>query len=396
MFERGSPPSAWRLGVCAFFVFAPIGVQMPFFSPWLSARGFTPEGIALLLGIAPLVRFASNLAVPPVADRTGDAARVLLVCALAAAAAQAVSGLPQGIVWIFALSLLATAGQGPTIPLLETIILRESRRRVLDGEAALDYGAIRSAGSASVLILMLASGWFAAVTPPTATIWLIAATSGAAVLAVWLCLGRAKLAPPPPDAAIIQGPVGRLGLVALVVAASSAVQASHAIIYAFGSIGWRRAGFSDEAIGLLWACGVATEIVLFFFARRVTGASPYAYLVAGALVAVVRWAAMAFDPGPALLTLLQTLHAGSFAATYLGAVLAIAALAPEHRRAQIQGRASGANALLLAAATMVSGRLWDRFGVGAYGAMALLALVGLLCAVLAALLSPKARARAET
>ena len=178
----------------------------------------------------------------------------------------------------------------------------------------------------------------------------------------------------------------------LVIAASSAIQASHGMIYAFGSIGWRQAGFGDGAIGLLWASGVATEVALFVFATKLArGRSmSYSLLVIGSLIAVIRWLIMASDPSPALLQLTQLLHAGSFAATYLGAVIAIATLSGEARRAQVQGWVSAANALTLAAVTIISGPLWAAYGMASYLFVAALAAAGLACAIAATLRSGSA------
>lgn len=387
-----TPLTSRQLGACAFFIFAPVGVQMPFFPLWLANRGFTPSLIALLLGVAPIVRFAANLTIPPQADRSGDAAGVLLACAALTAIAQGLSGLPLGIAWIFILSLVATAGQGPMVPLLDSIVLREVQRRAVTREPSLDYGRVRGLGSISVLLLMLTAGAAAAILPTSAIIWFITGTSAIAAVAVAVFLPRVKSARRRGAAAVIHTPLANRGLIVLVIAASSAIQASHGMIYAFGSIGWRQRGFGDGAIGLLWASGVATEVALFVFAAKLArGRSmSYSLLVIGSLVAVIRWLIMASDPVPALLQFAQLLHAGSFAATYLGAVVAIATLAGEARRAQVQGWVSAANALTLAAVTIISGPLWATYGMASYLFVAALAAAGLGCAIAAALRSGRA------
>lgn len=394
---RQAPLTGRQLGACAFFVFAPIGIQMPFFPLWLANSGFTPTLIALLLGVAPIVRFAANLTIPPQADRSGDAPGVLLACAALTAVAQGLSGLPFGIAWIFTLSLVATAGQGPMVPLLDSIVLREVQRRAAAREPNLDYGRVRGIGSVSVLILMLMGGAAASVAPTSAIIWLIAGASAIAAIAIAVLLPRVKATRRRGSAVAPKAPLANRSLIALVIAASSAIQASHGMIYAFGSIGWRRAGYSDGGIGLLWGSGVATEVALFVFATKLARGRSLSYplLVTGSFIAVVRWLVMASDPGPVVLLLAQLLHAGSFAATYLGAVVAISALSGEARRAQVQGWVSAANALTLAAVTILSGPLWSAFGMRAYLFVAALAMVGLGCAVAAALRSDRAQPQSE-
>ena len=382
----------WRLGACTFFIFAPIGVQLPFFPLWISYSGFSPSLIAILIGLSQIVRFAANLLVPPIADSSGDTRAVLMGCATIAMLALAFCGLPFGIGWIFVFTLLASAAQAPMMPLQDAIVLREVRRRAATGERPLDFGRIRSFGSASVLVLMLASGAIAAVTPPQAIIWIIAGAAALATLAVFLLMPRADITVGDAGDAMTEAPTRR-GAIALVIFSGSAIQASHAMVYAFGSIGWRAEGFGDFAIGLLWATGVATEVAFLAFAHRLSRGRSLSlvFLIGGGLVALVRWLVMATQPGPVTLLLAQCLHAGSFAATYLGTVTLLSGLAGERQRARIQGWISGATSLSLAAATIVCGPLWSAYGWTGYLFVAGLAALGTGCAVAVALLDVAAQ-----
>ncbi len=128
-------------------------------------------------------------------------------------------------------------------------------------------------------------------------------------------------------------------------------------------------------IGALWALGVLAEIVLFAVSARLP-LNPLALLFAGAAGAVLRWGAMAFDPPPALLLILQCLHALSFGATHLGALGAVARAAPAGLGASAQGYLAVVLGLVMAVAMGVSGALYARWGVHAYAAMAFLAALG--------------------
>ena len=131
-------------------------------------------------------------------------------------------------------------------------------------------------------------------------------------------------------------------------------------------------------IGLLWAAGVATETLFFLLlGPRLGEARALALLLSGGGIAVFRWLAMAAEPGPVVLLLLQTLHAATYGATQLGAVYLLSQLAGAERRAQAQGWLSAAGALSLAAATFWSGFLQAGFGRGAYVFMAGIAAAGL-------------------
>jgi PPP family 3-phenylpropionic acid transporter len=103
---------------------------------------------------------------------------------------------------------------------------------------------------------------------------------------------------------------------------------------------------------------------------------PTVLLFAGAAGAVMRWGAMAFDPPPVLLLLLQCFHALSFGATHLGALGFVARAAPAGLGASAQGYLAVALALVMAAAMGISGELYARWDSRAYAAMALLAAIG--------------------
>ena len=378
--------SASRLAALNLLVFAPIGVQLPFLPLWYASIGFAAESIALIQGATPIARFLAKFLVPPLADRKGAAARLLALCGVAMTVASLAAGLVQPAYTLVFLCIVASAfGQGPMIALTDAIVLREARRRVVAGERLLDYGLVRGAGSVSVLALMMAGGWFVGLFPRDTMIFII---SGVMALAT---AGVFALAPKDSRAAGAGGAIkleriARPRVVVLVVFAAGLIQASHAVVYTFGSIAFRAQGHSDLMIGLLWAVGVATEIAFFLASNRFGGASrAYGLLIAGALFAILRWLVMASTTSTALVFLAQALHAFSFAATHLGSIFALTRLVGETRRAQAQGWISGANALTTAVVSVLSGPLWKAYGLHAYFFMCGVAALGLTLAVLAAL-----------
>ena len=137
-------------------------------------------------------------------------------------------------------------------------------------------------------------------------------------------------------------------------------------------------------IAALWALGVLAEIVLFAFSGRLPAFfQPMVLIAIGALGATLRWGGMAFDPPVAALPFLQLLHALSFGATHLGAVTYIARYAPAGQSARAQGYLSIAMGVTLAAAMGLSGALYASSAGLAYAAMALAAIVGGACALVA-------------
>ncbi|MEL6318618.1 MAG: MFS transporter, partial [Pseudomonadota bacterium] len=170
---------------------------------------------------------------------------------------------------------------------------------------------------------------------------------------------------------------------ALFLLAVSAVTASHAVYYVYGSIHWRSLGYSEPVIGRLWAWGVFAEIGLFWLGRSVMGrVRPEPALAIAAAAAAARWSAMTLDPGLAALAALQTLHAGSFALAHLAALAFIAEHAPPSARAAAQGLMSAAaGGLAMALAVEGAAALYPAAGAGAYWLGAAFAAVGVAAAL---------------
>jgi len=129
---------------------------------------------------------------------------------------------------------------------------------------------------------------------------------------------------------------------------------------------------------------VAAEIVLFAVQARLPPFfTPTVLLMTGAAAGTLRWLGMAFDPPALVLPWLQLLHALSFGATHLGALMFLAHHAPAGQAATAQGYLAIAAGAAMAAAMALSGVLFADFGSRAYAAMALAAFAGGACGLVA-------------
>jgi PPP family 3-phenylpropionic acid transporter len=106
-------------------------------------------------------------------------------------------------------------------------------------------------------------------------------------------------------------------------------------------------------------------------------------LLVGACGGELRWIGMAFDPPAYILTALQLLHALSFGATHLGALLFLGRHAPPVQAATAQGYLAMTSGVAMAGAMALSGVLYRDFGSTAYAAMALTAIAGGACGLVA-------------
>jgi PPP family 3-phenylpropionic acid transporter len=237
---------------------------------------------------------------------------------------------------------------------------------------------VRLWGSAAFIAANLAAGYAGAYMQPSGYIWLMVAAlvvTAAASLALRPLQPGGAAEPQPVQRRRAWSPPSRGFL--LTGAATSLIQASHAVYYGFSTLDWTAKGFGGTAIGALWGLGVVAEIVLFAFSARLPAAvSPRVLMMTGAVGAVVRWGAMALDPPTELIPVLQGLHGLSFGATYLGSVQFLARTAPAGAAATVQADLSTMNGLAMAAASGLSGLVYERFGDAAYAAMALCAALG--------------------
>jgi MFS transporter, PPP family, 3-phenylpropionic acid transporter len=170
--------------------------------------------------------------------------------------------------------------------------------------------------------------------------------------------------------------------IVLFLLASGAVQAAHALFYTFGVIHWRSLGLSTVWIGSLWAISIAVEILLFSVSSAlITRIGAWNLVALGAAASVIRWTAMAFDPGLPWLVLLQVLHAATFAGTHVGAMHFIREVVPEHQAGMVQAlNVTVTTGLLMGLAQVLAGQTYGQFGSLSYLGMAAVALLGLaLC-----------------
>jgi PPP family 3-phenylpropionic acid transporter len=372
-------PFAWRLALLYAAFFLTAGWHMPLFPLWLSARGLDPAAIGIVLAALQLARIVATPAGVRLAERYGSLQGAIALAAVAAGAAMALAAAASGFAAILAAVVLLSLVSAPILPLTDAYALKGL------GQRGRSYGPVRVWGSVAFIAANLAGGVLLGLLAPANLIWLIFAGNCAVAAAALALVPLPRDAPAAPRGAARARSHLRQPAFLAITAAGSLIQASHAVYYGFSTLEWSQKGFGGTTIGVLWALGVVAEIVLFAYAGRLPPAlGPVALILIGAAGAIVRWAAMAFDPPAALLFPLQLLHALSFGATHLGTMMFLSQNAPEGSRAAAQGDVATANSLTMAAASAVSGALYAASGSLAYAAMAAAAGIGAAFALLAA------------
>jgi len=354
------------------------GIQMPFFPVWLKAKGLDPKMIGIVLAVPMVARVLAIPVVTRAADQRDAIRGAMVLACVASVAGYTLVGLSSGAIAILIAYTLTSLASTPVMPLSETYALKGLTAR---GRA---YGPVRLWGSFAYIVGNFAAGFAADVMPARDLIWLMVAAT------ILLALAASTLpalpfpphesdAPSRPRPKLLRDPA-----FIAVLAAASLIQASHAFFYGFSAVQWRAAGFDGTVIAALWGLGVAAEIVLFALQARLPRFfEPTVLLLVGACGAVLRWVGMALDPPAIMLPFLQVLHALSFGATHLGALMYLVRRVPPGQAATAQGYLAITLGLAMAAATAVSGLLYDDFGSRAYIAMALTAFAGGACGFIA-------------
>jgi PPP family 3-phenylpropionic acid transporter len=305
------------------------------------------------------------------ADRRDALRGSIVVAACACVAGYALMGLSEGAAQIVIAYALASLGFTPLMPLAETYAFKGLTAR------GKHYGPVRLWGSATYIFGSLAAGFALDIIPARHIIWMVVVASFGTAFAAYALQQVSTAAPVSSEPETPRRTLLRDPAFIAVLAASSLIQASHAVFYGFSAVEWKSAGLDGAVIAALWGLGVAAEIVLFAYSGRLPPFfQPTMLLIIGALGAILRWGGMALDPPVLALPWLQMLHALSFGATHLGALGFVARHAPAGQSATAQGYLAIAQGLAMAAAMGISGWLYAGFGSLAYAAMALAAIAG--------------------
>ncbi|TVR80119.1 MAG: 3-phenylpropionate MFS transporter [Rhodospirillales bacterium] len=364
--EEPSPARRLSWFYAAYFVV--VGILLPFWPVWLQAQGLTAEQIAFVLAVGVIAKIVGNPVAAGIADRAGERRRPMLAFALIAVAAFALFAPVSGFFAIVLVTFLFFTAWPPVMALGESLTMLAVRARNLD------YGRIRLWGSWTFIAAAVGTGAVLEGRSPEIVFFLALAAVGATAVVT------ALLPDVRPDTPAPQGRIPLLQVLSvpgfvLFLAAAAAVQGSHAVYYAFGTLHWRAAGYSDAVIGALWAEGVIAEILLFAAGERlIRRFGPARLLVAAGLAGVVRWTVTGLTDALPALVLMQALHAFTFGAAHLAAIHFITRTVPPGLSATAQGLyAAVVMGLALGLMMAASGPLYASFGGAAFLAMAVAA-----------------------
>lgn len=348
------------------------GAMNVYASIWLSGKGLTGDQIGWINALPIFIMLVLNLVVGRLADRAPDWRQVIVVGAVLAAVLPVGLFFVNGFWGILFFWTIANVAQLAIGPVVDAAAMRLTARR------GSDFGLMRAWGTFGYLLMLVVTGyligWFGPqiFLPLAVTLALIRAAA-----ALWLPQFRA-----PADERLPTEGATRLRQVLkpwflLPLIGYAMIFATHMLLGAFQGLLLERQGLSLNVIGLLIALGALSETAMFFvFSRFAARFRPRQMILLSAIVTVLRWIAMAFEPGLPVLIGLQLLHGITFALGFMACIGFIAKWTSEDIAAEAQGFFSALMLGMSVLALAGFGQLADAWGAQAYFASAAFAGVG--------------------
>lgn len=371
-----------RLGFFYGALFVGTGVSSPYLPVWFAHHGLSGAKIGLILSLPMLARAFTAPMLAVWADSFALRRTALIVMSAVVTVLYAAMALPFGFAWWAVVWFAASSMFTTMSPLTDVLVLK---RAASDG---FNYGWPRGIGSACFIVGNVGMGailtWGS---PELVLVWMVAAVALASLCA-------RLLLPPDPVHEVGEAPqladrmAGLKELLAdpvfmIAVLSAGLIQSAHAFYYSFSTLAWKQQGIPESLTGILWATGVTTEIGFMWFMepwRRRLG--PRKLLALGGAAAVVRWSALAFSPPLWALFPLQTLHALSYAATFMASIqLAERLSTPRNASAGQAINSALSGGIISGVATMASGWLFDHYGAHGYLLMSAMSAAGFIGAL---------------
>jgi PPP family 3-phenylpropionic acid transporter len=348
----------WRLSGFYLFYFASLGALIPYWGLYLKSLGFGSVQIGELVAIIMATKIVAPNVWGWIADRTGRRMAIVRAGCLFAALAFAGVFFGQGYWWLVLVMSVFSFFWNAALPQFEATTLNHL------GDETHRYSSIRLWGSIGFILAVAGLGALfeqaGTALLPSVLLALLAAIWLSSLLVPESAAGHQTLNEEPLRKVLKQPAVVSLLLVCFL------LQASHGPYYTFYSLYMVDHGYSETAIGQLWALGVVAEIAVFlkmhhwlprFGARNL--------MLAAAALTALRWLLIAlFVEQVWIMAFAQTLHAASFGVYHAVSIHLIHHLFTGRHQGRGQALYSslsfGAGG---AAGSLVAGYLWD--GIGA-------------------------------
>ena len=325
MSSRGPAGSLVPYGALSFAYFASIGLFNPYTPLWFQSLGFSTLAIGTIASLQSWTRVLTPYGWSWLGDHWGrgtrrvDLLRIATVAILVASLGLLVF---RDVVAVALVVTLIFIANGAVVPLTEAVVAQ--RLATAQGLDVGRYGRVRMWGSIGFIVAVTLFGWLLQSTGIAALPGWLVLVFGLLAVAAWR-LPQTAGSPPVAAAAVPAQnawQVLRRPEVAWFFAGLFFTVLAHTSLYVFLSLYLDAQGYGQGAVGAFWAVSVAAEIAFFWNQGRwFTRWSAHTWLLAAALVALLRFGAMAALGGSwVLLVLAQSLHAITFAAQHAACI----------------------------------------------------------------------------
>lgn len=362
--------------------FAHVGFFNPYLPLWLKDLGLSLLVIGMLTSVPAATRLFAPYAWGTLSDRTGERVKLLRWGAGVALVASLGLWLNAGTAWLAVVLLLMFCCTSAMSPLSEVAIAQAvSKNGVLDVRR---YGRVRLWGSLGFMVTVFVAGaWFDHFGVRHFPMW-TSLTLLAVLTSTWF-LPDHKEAAHPGEKSQPVWPILRQRPVRWFFAAAFFHVLAHISINVFFSLYLDSLGYDKTTIGLMWVVSVLAEIGWFFTQGRwLPRLSLPGWLVLVGGVAVFRMGVTAaFASSVAVLAVVQTLHAITFAAHHSVNM----ALLSQHFPGRLRGRGQALFTVVAYGTAGVLGGFLGGLLSSAWGlasvfwAAMVCGLIGTLCAV---------------
>lgn len=342
-----------RLGGYYFFYYATVGAFMPYWSPYLEARGFTATQIGIAYAFSGISRATMPFLWGWLGDHSGRRIHLVRITSVASLALFLLIPFVDGVWAITAAMLAYNLFWQALLSQFETVSMVHLAR------TGGDYSRVRLWGSVGFVVSVLSLGPLLDLWGILPLPWLVGVLFAGMAASSYL-VPETTVVPHDPDVPLarIGAVVKRPEVIALLVACLCS-QMSFAPYYNFFTLFLERHGHARSLSGILWAIAVVAEIGLFFYMSRIMAKVGAKNLLLVAMAAtVLRWLlTVALADSFAALVVIQMSHALTFGAYHACAMHYVFRLFP----VRLQGRGQ---ALYNASAYGIGGSLGS-LGAGA-------------------------------
>jgi len=346
----------WRLSGFYFFYFASLGVLVPYWSLYLKSLGFNSLAIGALVAILPATKLVAPYLWGWVADHTRRSMLIIRIGSVLALLSFTLVFISHQLWWLVSVMLLFSFFWNATLPQFEAMTLNHL------GNDTHRYSMIRLWGSLGFIVTVVIIGdllqdYDAEIIPLVVLITFV-------IISITSFMVPEKLNTPHSEHSPIWRVVKQPKVLAFLVV-SFLMLCSHGPYYTFYTIYLEELGYSSYMIGVLWAVGVLSEVIIFLMMHRLLprfGARKLLFVTF--MLTTLRWLIIGFYADDlTMLFLAQLIHAFSFGVFHSVGI----SLVHEYFTGSHQGRGQALYSSVsfgagVAVGSLISGLVWDQLG----------------------------------